>query len=142
MPVSCSDTFVPSPLNKTSIIFFSTWGHDHRYCLYFVGAVRRPCTVSKGTKCLILFLLTATLEYAPVSCNSHCDTVCFLMCVVVVLCSCVKNERGEKLTEGNLKLASRYRLLTACEANSLGPIPNNVSPSDHYPLLATFFYTF
>lgn len=56
--------------------------------------------------------------------------------------SCVKNERDRKITEGNLKLVSRYRLLTASEADSLGRIPNDVSPSDHYPLLATFFYMF
>jgi hypothetical protein len=68
--------------------------------------------------------------------------VLFLICVVVVLCSCVKNERDGKITEGNLKLVSRYRLLTASEAESAGRIPNDVWPSDHYPLLATFFYTF
>jgi hypothetical protein len=61
---------------------------------------------------------------------------------VVVLCSCVKNEIDRKITEGNLKLVSRYGLLTASEAASLGRIPNDVTPSDHYPLLATFFYTF
>ena len=86
------------------------------------------------------------LEYAPVLCNSHCDNVrvffFFLICLVVVLCSCVKNESDGKMTEGNLKLAARYRLLTASEADSLGRIPNDGSPSDHYPLLATFFYTF
>jgi hypothetical protein len=38
VPVSCSVTFVPSPLKKASIIFSSTWRHDQRYCLYFVGA--------------------------------------------------------------------------------------------------------
>jgi hypothetical protein len=37
---------------------------------------------------------------------------------------------------------SKYRLLTAAEAESLGPIPNSVSPSDHYPLLATFYHSF
>jgi hypothetical protein len=62
--------------------------------------------------------------------------------VVVVVCSCVKNESDGRITEGNLKLVSRYSLLTASEADSLGRIPNSVSPSDHYPLLATFFYTF
>jgi hypothetical protein len=46
------------------------------------------------------------------------------------------------MTEGNLKLVSRYRLLSAYEAVSFGPIPNSASPSDHYPLLATFFHTF
>jgi hypothetical protein len=64
------------------------------------------------------------------------------MCVVVVVCSCIKNEKEKKMIEGNLKLVSRYRLLTAAEADSFGPIPNSVSPSDHYPLLATFLYTF
>jgi hypothetical protein len=66
----------------------------------------------------------------------------FLICVVVVLCSCVKNEGDRKTTEGNLKLVARYRLLTASEADSVGRIPNHDSPSDHYPLLATFLYTF
>jgi hypothetical protein len=83
------------------------------------------------------------MEYAPVLCNSQCYSVCFfVICVVAVLCSCVKNESDGKVTEGNLKLLSRYRLPTASEADSLGRIPNAVSPSDHYPLLAQFFYTF
>lgn len=56
--------------------------------------------------------------------------------------SCIKNESDEKIIEGNLKLVSRCRLPTASEAASFGPIPNDVSPSDHYPLLATFLYTF
>jgi hypothetical protein len=62
--------------------------------------------------------------------------------IVVILCSCIKNESDEKIIEGNLKLVSRCRLPTASEAASFGPIPNDVSPSDHYPLLATFLYTF
>ncbi|XP_023722576.1 protein angel homolog 2 isoform X2 [Cryptotermes secundus] len=56
--------------------------------------------------------------------------------------SCIKNETDDKMIEGDLKLVSRYRLLTASEAASFGPIPNSASASDHYPLLATFFHTF
>lgn len=56
--------------------------------------------------------------------------------------SCIKNETDDRMIEGNLKLVSRYRLLTTSEAASFGPIPNSASASDHYPLLATFFHTF
>jgi hypothetical protein len=60
---------------------------------------------------------------------------------IVIVCSCIQSETNE-IIEGNLKLVSRYRLLTAAEADSFGPIPNSASSSDHYPLLATFFHTF
>jgi hypothetical protein len=63
-------------------------------------------------------------------------------CDAVIVCSCIKSERYEKIIEGNLKLVSRYRLLTASEAESFGPIPNFAAPSDHYPLLATFYHSF
>ncbi|XP_069687243.1 protein angel homolog 2 [Periplaneta americana] len=56
--------------------------------------------------------------------------------------SCTGKKAKKKKTEGNLKLVSRYTLLKGYEAESFGPIPNMASPSDHYPLLATFFYDF
>jgi hypothetical protein len=66
-----------------------------------------------------------------------------LVCeTIVIVCSCIKDETNGHIIEGNLKLVSRYRLLTASEADSFGPIPNSASASDHYPLLATFFHTF
>ncbi|GLG98953.1 uncharacterized protein GBIM_05510 [Gryllus bimaculatus] len=44
--------------------------------------------------------------------------------------------------EGNLKLVARYKLLSADEAEDVGPIPNDSSPSDHYPLAAKFALLF
>lgn len=72
----------------------------------------------------------------------YCFTDILVCEAIVIVRSCIKNETDDRMIEGNLKLVSRYRLLTASEAASFGPIPNSASASDHYPLLATFFYTF
>ncbi|XP_049838648.1 protein angel homolog 2-like isoform X1 [Schistocerca gregaria] len=41
-------------------------------------------------------------------------------------------------TEGNLKMTARYKLFTRGEAKTVGPIPNDEHPSDHYPLMVHF----